>query len=101
MLFMAFQALTVVISLAILTILLKTPHNTSSTTSTHILPKGMSRVNPSTAHQLKPCGEDVETARANGCIFDLLTMAWLAPDCYDSELSDEFLEVASEPFFYD
>ncbi|KAM3064762.1 hypothetical protein ACMFMF_011757 [Clarireedia jacksonii] len=66
-----------------------------------VLPKGMSRVNPTTAHQLQPCGLDSETAKANGCIFDLMTMSWLAPECYDDELAEEFLEVASEPFFYD
>ncbi|TVY27468.1 hypothetical protein LHYA1_G003188 [Lachnellula hyalina] len=65
------------------------------------LPVGMSRVNPTTAHQLQPCGLDAATAKKNGCIFDLLTMSWLAPECYDEELSEEFLEVASEPFFYD
>ncbi|KAF7934502.1 uncharacterized protein EAE98_000788 [Botrytis deweyae] len=66
-----------------------------------VLPVGMSRVNPSTAHKLQPCGLDSETAKANGCVFDLMTMAWLHRDCYDDELSEEFLEVASEPFFYD
>jgi hypothetical protein len=100
------QVSTFIISALILA--LYTINNTSSSSfhkhpvaADGILPVGMSRVNPTTAHQLKPCGMDAATARSNGCIFDLLTMSWLAPECYDKDLSEAFLEVASEPFFYD
>lgn len=65
-----------------------------------VITKGMSRVNPST-HRREPCGLDSESAKANGCVFDLLTMAWLHPECYDEDLSKKFPEVASEPFYYD
>lgn len=93
------QTITCLVSIAILLIVLITPQ--SSPKSPELVPKGMNRVNPHTTHQREPCGTDAATARANGCIFDLLTLAWLAPECYDGELSQEFLEVASEPFYFD
>ena len=97
------QAATFVTSVTLLVLFLIAPPNSNSAASpSHaLLPVGMSRVNPSTAHQLQPCGNDAATARANGCIFDLLTLAWLAPECYDADLSEEFLEEASESFYYD
>ncbi|QSZ35103.1 hypothetical protein DSL72_007967 [Monilinia vaccinii-corymbosi] len=75
-------------------------YNGHSQTGDGSILKGMSRINP-IGHRRQPCGLDSDTAKANGCVFDLLTMAWLHPECYDEELSREFLEVASEPFFYD
>lgn len=96
---LALQTGTFLITIALLITLLVTPH--ASVSSSPSLPRGMNRVNPSTAHQLQPCGTDAATARAKGCIFDLLTLAWLAPECYDADLSEEFLEVASETFYYD
>ncbi|KZF21982.1 hypothetical protein L228DRAFT_247592 [Xylona heveae TC161] len=105
---LSIQAATLITSLAVLSLVLISPRNPFSSPApspapapSALLPVGMSRVNPSTAHQLQPCGTDATTARANGCIFDLLTLAWLAPACYDADLSEEFLEVASEPFYYD
>ncbi|KAJ5770662.1 uncharacterized protein N7511_002713 [Penicillium nucicola] len=97
------QIATFVSSLTLLALFLYSPRASSSAISSPstVLPVGMSRVNPSTAHQLQPCGNDAATARANGCIFDLLTLAWLAPECYDADLSAEFLEDASETFYYD
>lgn len=92
-----------VISFTLLVLFLVALRASSSAVSSSslLLPVGMSRVNPSTAHQLQPCGNDAVTARANGCIFDLLTLAWLAPECYDADLSAEFLEDAPETFYYD
>ncbi|OJD34164.1 uncharacterized protein BKCO1_25000116 [Diplodia corticola] len=39
-----------------------------------------------------PCGNSPAEAEAAGCIFDLMTVSWLAPECYDAELTAQFLE---------
>ena len=96
---MIVQILTFFLAAIILTTQIWSPKASPATSS--VLPEGVNRVNPTIPHQLKPCGTTAEEARANGCIFDLLTLAWLAPACYEKDLSEEFLEVASEPFYYD
>ena len=37
------------------------------------------------------CGDDVDTARSNGCFFDIMSFSWLPPLCYDGELVEQFL----------
>jgi hypothetical protein len=37
------------------------------------------------------CGTDASTAVARSCVFDLMSFSWLLPDCYDAELTEEFL----------
>lgn len=96
---MILQILTFFLAAMILTAIVWTPK--SPPVSSGFLPKGMNRINPTVPHALKPCGTTAAEARAAGCIFDLLTLAWLAPECYDADLSAEFLEEASEPFYYD
>jgi hypothetical protein len=93
------QLTTLLLACIILTITLTKPPSTKPPQTT--LPVGLNRINPTTPHLLQPCGTTATTARASGCIFDLLTLSWLAPQCYDADLSAEFLEVASEPFYYD
>lgn len=39
---------------------------------------------------VKPCGNSPEEARSRGCHFDVISFCWLAPECYDAELSTEF-----------
>lgn len=39
---------------------------------------------------VKPCGDSPEEARTRGCHFDVISFCWLAPECYDAELSAEF-----------
>ena len=36
------------------------------------------------------CGNSSEEARAKGCIFDVMSILWVTPECYDSELAKEF-----------
>ena len=39
---------------------------------------------------VKPCGDSPEEARSRGCHFDVIFFCWLAPECYDAELSTKF-----------
>lgn len=41
------------------------------------------------------CGSSVKEALEKGCLFDPVSFSWLAPDCYDSELVESFLELGS------
>lgn len=36
------------------------------------------------------CGRSIAEARANGCVFEVLSGAWMPPQCLDNELNDEF-----------
>jgi hypothetical protein len=36
------------------------------------------------------CGASIEEAKAVGCVFDILAMAWIPPQCHDPKLVDEF-----------
>lgn len=36
------------------------------------------------------CGNSSEEARAKGCIFDVMSILWVTPECYDAELAEEF-----------
>ena len=40
---------------------------------------------------LESCGQTPQEARALGCHFDLLSFAWQAPECYDAENTQAFL----------
>lgn len=39
----------------------------------------------------KSCGPDAATAIAKGCHMDLLSFTWLPHECYDAELTEDFL----------
>jgi len=43
--------------------------------------------------EASPCGNDANTARSLGCNFDPLTFAWLPPQCYNYNLTAEFLQL--------
>lgn len=51
--------------------------------------KGSTTINHSGV-TIQPCGSSPEEAIARGCHFDVISFCWLAHDCYDSELSDDF-----------
>ncbi|KAL8791652.1 MAG: hypothetical protein Q9195_005735 [Heterodermia aff. obscurata] len=97
------QTTTLLICTAILSLsLLPHPSPPSPRTQQASIPLGMTRINPSSPPALQPCGTTATTALASGCIFNLLTMAWLPPACLDRDLSAEFHEaVGAEPFYYD
>jgi hypothetical protein len=38
------------------------------------------------------CGDNPDTARSLNCSFDLLSFSWLPSQCYDSELTSQFLQ---------
>lgn len=40
----------------------------------------------------QPCGSSPVEAKAAGCVFDLMTVSWLPLECYDSELTAQFME---------
>lgn len=45
------------------------------------------------------CGNSPSEAKAAGCVFDLMTMAWLPMECYDSELTAQFMEEGPWTFY--
>jgi len=46
-----------------------------------------------------PCGNSSEEARAKDCIFDLTVAAWIPYDCYDEEISKEFMALGPWDFY--
>lgn len=46
-----------------------------------------------------PCGSDAKTAQANGCIFEVLSFAWLPPECHDHEAEKDFLASGNWSWF--
>ena len=49
----------------------------------------------------RDCGHSAEEARAKGCVFDVILVAWLQPDCFDSELHEAYLSDHEYPFWLD
>ncbi|KAH8591204.1 hypothetical protein B0O99DRAFT_520041 [Bisporella sp. PMI_857] len=41
----------------------------------------------------KSCGPDAATAIAKGCHLDMISFTWLPRECYDAELTEEFLAI--------
>ena len=35
----------------------------------------------------RPCGHSAEEAKAAGCVFDIMNVAWMPWECYDQKLS--------------
>lgn len=54
---------------------------------------------PTPLTDLGRCGTTPDEARANGCVFDLMMTAWLHPQCYDKELSDQYLRENNWTFY--
>ncbi|KAF2404540.1 hypothetical protein EJ06DRAFT_469889 [Trichodelitschia bisporula] len=38
-----------------------------------------------------PCGLTATSARAAGCVFDVMSMAWQAQECFDADLHESFM----------
>ncbi|KAJ8069033.1 hypothetical protein OCU04_002707 [Sclerotinia nivalis] len=49
----------------------------------------------------KDCGGSGEEARAKGCVFDVVLVAWLQPECFDPELHEAYLSDHGYPFWLD
>ncbi|KAF7865302.1 hypothetical protein EAF04_006279 [Stromatinia cepivora] len=49
----------------------------------------------------KDCGGSGDGARAKGCVFDVILVAWLQPECFDSELHEAYLSDHDYPFWLD
>lgn len=54
----------------------------------------------------RSCGSTPAEARDAGCVFDLLTTAWTAPECADLDLTREWLDVVTKegqkwPYYHD
>ena len=47
------------------------------------------------------CGDSLETARARGCSFDLISFAWQTQECYDADLVSEFASWNNWTFYAD
>lgn len=45
------------------------------------------------------CGNSPEEAEAAGCVFDLMTVSWLPLECYDGELTTQFMEEGPWDFY--
>lgn len=48
-----------------------------------------------------PCGDNDSEAREAGCIFDVMSMAWQSPECFDPDLHDEFMALGPWTFYAD
>ena len=48
-----------------------------------------------------PCGTTASEAKAKGCIFDVMSMAWQSPECYDPDLAEEFMDLGPWEFYAD
>jgi hypothetical protein len=48
-----------------------------------------------------PCGLNAAEAQAKGCIFDVMSMAWQSPECFDEDLHAEFMELGPWEFYSD
>lgn len=49
----------------------------------------------------KDCGHSPEEARAKGCVYDVMLVAWLHADCFDRELHETYLSDTDWPFWID
>lgn len=49
----------------------------------------------------KDCGHNASEARSHGCIFDVMMTGWVKLDCYNRELSEEYLLEGDFEFFSD
>jgi hypothetical protein len=78
---------------------------------THIYPAGESCSNSSlnpvlnqVSNLQKPgtftCGTTADEARALGCQWDIMTMSWEHPDCFDPDLTREFEELGPWQFYW-
>jgi hypothetical protein len=64
-------------------------------------PKVLQNSHPVSQIMVKPCGESPGEARRNGCHFDIISFCWLAPECYDAELSQDFDDANKLEWFLD
>jgi hypothetical protein len=48
-----------------------------------------------------PCGQTAAEAREKGCLFDVMTMAWQSPECFDEDLNAEFMDLGPWNFYSD
>ena len=46
------------------------------------------------------CGTTADEARALGCQWDIMTLSWVHPDCFDAELTREFEELGPWQFYW-
>jgi hypothetical protein len=46
-----------------------------------------------------PCGQTASEAIEKGCIFDIMSMAWQSPECYDPDLAEEFADLGPWTFY--
>jgi len=47
------------------------------------------------------CGNSTSEAKANGCRFDVMMHSWVPQECYDEELSEEYIQANEFKFFSD
>jgi len=58
------------------------------------------KLKPSQQRSYKyPCGTTAAEARAKGCIFDVMSMAWQSPECYDPDLAEDFAALGEWTFW--
>ena len=70
-------------------------------------PGTIQKLHPATPHQSSEeampyhCGSSIKEAKELGCSWDLLSAAWLRPECLDAELTESFRNEDDWPFFAD
>jgi hypothetical protein len=50
---------------------------------------------------IQDCGYSPQQARERGCVFDVMMQLWTPKDCFDSSLSERFLEVGNWTWYAD
>jgi len=50
---------------------------------------------------IKDCGYDAASARAKGCVFDVMMQLWMSPECYDGTLSERYLAAGNWTWYAD
>lgn len=62
-------------------------------------PDTMANKSKPTRKEFGHCGHSIKEARALGCIFDPMSSAWQRPECYNTELVNDFLAAYDWHFF--
>lgn len=69
------------------------------TSSQH--PKLAYEISKNNPISFRDCGGSPDEARARGCRFELHNFAWIPPECYDEELSQEWYDKYDWPMTHD
>lgn len=78
----------------------------TAATATAVVDDGTTKAADPDADILNPapiqdCGYNADQARERGCVFDVMMQLWTPQECFDSVLSERFLEVGNWTWYAD